>query len=237
MKDNSIFFNPFRLISPKLDSEASRLAHIYESTPKEMTCLEEGLLVMVSKLYEMTDLLHKILILPDKEKIEQCAAVAAELHDEEKALTHALVCSPLTTGDVLKAVLLFPAKLERCGDLMESVLNVAKIKAREGLPFTDKAHKELEILFDSLREVIREFGDLLATLDPAVMENLLPKFKKVTQLTLDFALTHEDRLIGGFCAPKASSLYIDILDSVRSVNRNLREMTQSLKDISVKYQQ
>lgn len=236
MKDNSIFFNPFRLISPKLDSEASRLAHIYESTPKEMTCLEEGLLVMISKLYEMTDLLYKILIMPDKDKIVQCATVATELHEEEKALTHALVCSPMTTGDVLKAVLLFPAKLERSGDLLESVLNVAKIKEQQGIPFSDKAHKELEILFNSLREVISEFRDLLSTLDPAVMENLLPKFGRIAQMTLDFALTHEDRLIEGLCAPKASSLYMDILDSVRSVNRNLREMTQSLKDISVKYQ-
>ena len=31
MKDKQIFFNPFRIISPKLNAEASRLAEIFES--------------------------------------------------------------------------------------------------------------------------------------------------------------------------------------------------------------
>ncbi len=31
MKDKHVFFNPFRLISPKLDREASRLEELYES--------------------------------------------------------------------------------------------------------------------------------------------------------------------------------------------------------------
>ena len=57
LKEKQLFFNPFRLISPKLNAEASRLDEIYESRPQEMTCLEEGLLVMLKKLHAMADLL------------------------------------------------------------------------------------------------------------------------------------------------------------------------------------
>ena len=43
----------------------------------------------------------------------------------------------------------------------------------------------------------------------------------LTQLTLDYALTHEDRLLEGLCSPKASSLYLDLLDSLRGANTHL----------------
>src|SRR5512146_2581786 len=105
MKDQRIVVNPFRIISPKLDAEASRLADLYESPPEEVTCLEEGLLVMVSKLLQMTDLIYKSFVIPDPEKMKTCETLGAEVHQEEKELTTAIVCSPRTTSEVLKTVL------------------------------------------------------------------------------------------------------------------------------------
>jgi Na+/phosphate symporter len=232
MKDQRIVVNPFRIISPKLEAEASRLAELYESPPEEMTCLEEGLLVMVSKLLQMTDLLYKSFVLPDPEKMKTCETLGTEVHQEEKELTTAIVCSPRTTGEVLKTVLLFPGKLERAGDLLESVLNVAKVKARDGIPFSDKAQGEMTQLFDMLKNMLKNFQDLVATLNLSLVDTLLAQQKQLAQMTIDFALTHEDRLISGLCSPKASSLYLDILDSIRNINRHFREMTEALQRIS-----
>ncbi|HMK37393.1 MAG TPA: hypothetical protein VK463_20130 [Desulfomonilaceae bacterium] len=232
MKDHRIAVNPFRMISPKLDAEASRLADLYESPPEEMTCLEEGLLVMVSKLLQMTELLYKSLVIADPEKLKTCESLGAEIHEEEKELTTAIVCSPATTGEVLKTVLLFPGKLERAGDLLESMLNVAKIKARDGIPFSDKAQEEMKRLFDLLQDVLMKFRELISTLNPSLLDALLNEQKDLAQLTIDFALAHEDRLISGLCSPKASSLYLDILDSIRNISRHFRDMTEALKRIS-----
>jgi Na+/phosphate symporter len=232
MKDQRLVVNPFRIISPKLDAEASRLAELYESPPEEVTCLEEGLLVMISKLLQMTELLYKSFVMPDPDKIKTCETLGAEIHNEEKDLTTAIVCSPRTTDAVLKTILLFPGKLERAGDLLESMLNVAKIKARDGIAFSDKAQAELAQLFDLLRDMIRNFRDLVSTLNPTLLEVLLSQQKQLAQMTLDFALTHEDRLISGLCSPKASSLYLDILDSVRNINRHFRDMTEAMQRLS-----
>jgi len=236
MKEKQVFFNPFRIISPKLDVEASRLEELFEAPPAEMTCLEEGLLVMVSKLIEMTKLIHKSLIVPDPQKFQACESLAQEIHQEEKGLTGDLVCSPTTAGEILKALVLFPVRLERAGDFMESLVNVSNIKGKEGIPFSDKAQRELEQMFGLLAEVLGHFRDVLATRNRALLEHLIGQHKKLHQMTIDFALAHEDRLLEGLCSPKASSLYLDILDSVKNANIQIQEMSRRLKQIAASHE-
>ncbi len=232
MKEKHVFVNPFRIISPKLDTEASRLEEIYEAPPEEVTRLEEGLLVMCSKLIEMTRLIYKSLIIADPVKFEKCGQLGREIHEEEKGLTADLVHNPASTFDVLKSVILFPGRLERAGDLMESILNVALVKARDGIPFSDKALAELTRLFNLLTEMLANFRTVLAHRDRHLLDRLMEMHKELGQMTVDFALAHEDRLIDGLCSPKASSLYLDILDSVKNTNLNIRSMTESLIKIA-----
>ena len=58
MKDKQVFFNPIRMISPKLDAETLKLESLYKHPVSESLTLEEGLLVMLSKLIEMARLVR-----------------------------------------------------------------------------------------------------------------------------------------------------------------------------------
>ncbi len=232
MKDKHIFFNPFRIISPKLNAEASRLAELFESPPPDITCLEEGLLVMISKLIEMNRLLRKCLIIYDPVKADRCERLGQEIHDEEKTLTGDIVCSPSTTGAILKALVLFPGRLERAGDYLESILNVARIKSRDAVPFSDKANAELNELFDLMNDMLKNFRDLIATRNRDLLAHVREEQNKIAQLTIDFGLAHESRLLGGLCAPVASSLYLDVLDSVKSANQSVSALTESLAQLA-----
>lgn len=230
MKNKEVFFNPFRLISPKLDTEASRLSELYEKPPEEVTCLEEGLLVMLGKLVELSRNLRKSLLMPDPDRLAECERLAKEIHEEEKSLTeHIVVCSPTeTTGEVLKAVVLFPGRLERVGDHLESLVNVCRIKARDGIVFSDMANKELDQLFDLFLDVLQNFRDALVTRNATLLEHVVSQANKLAQMCLDCALAHEDRLLQGLCASKASSLYLDILYSMKAAKGHIREMSESL---------
>jgi hypothetical protein len=232
MKDNQIFFNPFRIISPKLNAEASRLSEIFETPPPDVSCLEEGLLVMISKLIEMNGLLRKCLIIFDPVKAERCESLGRQIHDEEKTLTGDIVCSPTTTGAILKTLVLFPGRLERVGDFLESILNAAGLKARDGIPFSDKASEELTELFDLMNDMLKNFRDLIATRNKDLLTHVQAQQEKIAQMTIDFGLAHEDRLITGLCVPVASSLYLDILDSVRSASENMNALTKSLAHLA-----
>jgi len=237
MKKTEIVFNPFRLISPKLDTEASRLAQLLEVPPKEVTCLEEGLLMMTGKLLKLSGLIRKGLILPDPEKLKECDRLAKEIHDEEKGLTGDLVCNPReTTGDLLKIVVLFPGHLERVGDFLESILNVVRIKARQGVPFSDKAMAEIGELFDLFTEMLVDFRDVLLTRNRALLEKILEQADRVGELATEFLLSHEDRLLEGFCSPFASSLFLDILDSLKHAAIHLRQMSEALLKITVTHE-
>ncbi|MBI5251526.1 MAG: hypothetical protein HY912_18710 [Desulfomonile tiedjei] len=232
MKEKQVFFNPFRLISPKLNAEASRLHEIYDSPPAEVTCLEEGLLVMLSKLRESAELTYKSLVLASPEKLERSKILGQEVHDEEKALTGAIVCHPQTTGPVVKALVLFPGKLERIGDFLESVANCSQIRARDGIPLSDKAMTELAQLFDLFIEILTKFSEAILNPRNEPLEDIVAKEKMLAQMTLDFALAHEERLIDGTCVPKASSIYLDILDSVKNSGSHIRSMAESLLTIT-----
>lgn len=236
MKDTSVFFNPFRLISPKLDTEASRLEEMFDSPPEEVTCLEEGLLVMMGKIIEMTKLVSKAIITGDTAKMDAAEKIGEEIHAEEKELTdNVVVCAPQeTTGELLKAVVLFPGHLERVGDHLESMVNVSRIKAKQGVLFIDKTNNELNQIFDKLIQIFTNFKDALATGNKDLLNLVINEDKALRSLIWDFQAAYEDRLLEGLCSPKSASLMLDILDSVRYSNTHVRDMAKTLLDLDTK---
>jgi Na+/phosphate symporter len=231
-KEKVHFFDPFRFINPKLDSDLSRLRELLGAPPAEIKTLQEGLWVMCSKLIELSNTLYKSSVLTDEKKFSLAKALAEEIHNQEKTLTTHLVQSPSDSQAVLKEFILFPGRLERVGDLLESVLNVNMIKARDGIPFSEQAMSELKQLCDVFTNMLSTLRDVLATCDAGLLDNLLSQHGRLAQMTLDFASAHEDRLIEGICSPRASSLYLDILDSVRNANRHIRSITEGLMRIA-----
>ena len=231
-KEKVHFINPFRLISPRLDSDLSRLHELLSAPPADISTLEEGLLVMCSKLIELSNTLYKSFVIADEKKFSRSKVLAEEVHNEEKTLTAHLVHLPSASPALLRALILFPGRLERVGDLLESVLNVSIIRDRDGIPISDAAMAELKQLFDVFTEMLSTLRDVLATCDKRLLEHMVALHGHLAQMTLDFASTHEQRLMKGICSPSASSLYLDLLDSVRNANRHIRSITEGLIKIA-----
>lgn len=232
MKEKRLFANPFRIISPKLNAEAIRHHESHAVNAAEMTCLEEGLLIMLDKLIQMTSLMRKSLIELDQEKVLKFRILAQEIHEQEKGLTGDLVCSPTTRGEILRALVLFPGHIERIGDMLERIINVASIKARDGLFFSDKAHEELAQLHKTFLDILSNFRTVLVIRDKELLDYVISEGARFHQMTLDFALAHENRLLNGSCIPKASSLYLDILDSAKVANKHIMDMCRALAQLA-----
>jgi Na+/phosphate symporter len=228
MKEKDVFFNPFRLISPKLNIEASRIKDLAQAPPEDVTTLEEGLLVMARKLGSVADIIYNSLTTGSLDKIEQAKVLGQEVHSEEKALTDGLLKDRTSELKALKLVLMFPGHLERAGDFLESVINVCRIKAEKGVPFSDRAISELKGLFSTFGELLHNFENVIFTRNRTLLKHMSEQHNHLAQMTVDFALAHEERLIDGLCSPRASSLYLDILDSIKNANHHLRNITQAL---------
>lgn len=231
MKDKRVFFNPIRMISPKLDSEAIKLEELYQHPVSESFTLEEGLLVMLSKLVEMSRLV-KIGFLSDcPEEIKSCEALADEVHQQEKVLTGNLACTITDYPDMCRAVILFPGQLERIGDYLESILNCCKIKTRESVPLNDKNLNEVAEALDTIQELLKHLRDIIIAPNKHLIQHVIAQAEALDQKCQEMQLSHVDRLLEGSTAPKASSLYLDILESIQSIKRHIKEMAKSIQSI------
>lgn len=230
MKDRRVLVNPFRMISSKLDFEALRMEELHARTFHESMPLEDGLLVMMSKIIEMTRLLSKSIVSGSPKQMDACQSLGKEVHQEEKVLTGELVAAGIPP-DLLRSVIRFPVRLERIGDLLESILNCSRIRARDGIPFSDKALGELDQLFAVLLDMMNNLRDAFITPNKVLLEHVISQGRKLAQKLLDFRLAHWDRLEAGFCAPQASSVYLDILDSFTAINEYIVKISVTLLEL------
>jgi phosphate:Na+ symporter len=230
MKSKDVFFNPFRLLSPKLHAEALRIEELHTQPVSPQVTLEEGVLIMISKLIEMTSLLSKAVISQSAAQMDKCESLAHEVDEQENILTGGLVGSQ-SEKEVVKGVIRFPYRLERIGDMLESMLKCCRVKAKRGIPFSDKAHMELDQLFSMLLSLFNNLRDAFRTPNKILLEAIIADTRKLTQLVEDCKLAHWARLEAGVCHVEASSIYRDILDSAKTSGEYVEKMCASLLEL------
>jgi len=235
MKDKQVFFNPLRMLSPKLDSEAIEMEELHQRPVSEALTLEEGMLIMLSKLIEMTRLIRISFSGVSEDKISAAKELGDEVHRLEKILTEELACALTEPPEICRAVILFPAHLERIGDFLESILNCCKIRCRDGIPFTEKAVAEIDAMFLTLLDNMKNFRDAFIRPNKVLLEYVTSECKKLDQTCQDLQLKHVEDLLNGSTAPRSSSLYLDILESTQSINRHLESMASEMLTLVIQH--
>jgi len=230
MKQKTLFFNPLRIISPELNTEALRLEDLHNSTVSETVFVREGLLVMSSKIIEMIQLLSKCAVSGARRQMDACASLAKEVQQQEKTLTADLFHSKLMPV-LVKSLIKLPYRMARIGDMLEAILTCCRIKAQDGIPFSDRAHAELDQLFAFLFEMMINLRDALERPNNILLEHVISQSEKLGQMFLDFRLDHWERLAAGFCSLVASSVYLRMLDSMMAVNECLKKMSVTLLEL------
>jgi Na+/phosphate symporter len=220
-------FNPLKLFSPRHLRQEMEHEELYAKEVCEGIDLSEGLLITISKLIEMTQLLSKYVVSGAQAQCDKCAKLGLEVHTQEQVLTHCLLSSEVK-GEVLKGVLRFPYRMERVGDMLESILACCREKAAKQIPFTDKAHGEMDQMFGVLIEMMNDLRDSFKTPNNAILEGMIAKGSRLNDMTEEFKLAHWERLEAGFCHIAASSMYRAILDAFKGAAEYLVKMAASL---------
>ncbi len=232
MKDKRIFANPFRIMSPKLNSEALRIEELHERPVSSTLTLEEGLLVMVSKLIEMTRLIHEGFTTDSLVRLDACDRLAEEVTEQHKLLLANLSCSALVPPEQCKAFMMFPSHMERVGSLLKNLLEACRIRSQEGMNFSKKANEEVEQMFKSLQDMLVNFRDTLIAPNAFLLDHVASLADSVDQTCQDYELAHVERLLESICAPRSSSVYMNMLDSTKSLSRHVKAMVQKLRELA-----
>jgi Na+/phosphate symporter len=92
--------------------------------------------------------------------------------------------------------------------------------------FSDKSVKEAYKLFDEIQVLLKSVSSCISTSNGDLAKHMDGNGKRLCELADEYAIFHEDRLIAGVCVPKSAPIYLDILDSFKSVVWNVRKILQ-----------
>jgi Na+/phosphate symporter len=123
---------------------------------------------------------------------------------------------------------MFPSHLGRVGDYSERILSCCDTKCSDDLNFSDMANQEVEQTFTLMLDMMVNFRDTLIAPNKFLLEHVISQAKELDQMCQDWQLAHVERLLNGSCAPRASSVYLDMLESTQSLGRHIKEMAQKM---------
>lgn len=218
MKDTRYVWNPLRILSPKLDSEVERMEE--GTAPEGYACdtPERTLVKMVDQMIEMTKILQTGFKSERDEKLCDCESLFSQIREQEKNCTTDLVREYEVLGEnVFRVAIRLPSRLERVGVMLEALMNCLRNKIKDGIPFSDKAHRELDEIFGLTIDILKNLRDAFLTHNKFLLDHIKGQASQLAELVEHARFAHWDRLERGFCSPLASSLYIRILDSFNSI--------------------
>lgn len=229
MPENHDFTKPFPRVDLDLDTEAL-WPHGPDRLGPEALTLQEALQGMMAGVVEMTRLLWRSVSNSSRPDADDIHALADQLRRQEDLLTAHLVSANLP-ADVLLCAIRFPPGLERVADTIETISRYSFMKDLDRTCFSDKASAELDRLFAVLLDMMNNLHDAFATPDEVILRYIVTQSGKLDRMLRDFRIAHWQRITGRSCAPEACSVYLGILDSVKSCNEYLLTMSNTLLKI------
>ena len=164
--------------------------------------------------------------------LDQVGTLGRDLHLREKRLTDHVAMQlreyPWSLGSAEHLAFL-PAALERVGDSVEALARCVQTIHRDGIPFSEQAVAEVRDLFDRTLDLLAGIGAAIRSSDVPSLTRIRTSGEEVQQLSDRFALSHQERLLQGECAPRASSLFLAMLDNFREIERYTRRMSRDLE--------
>lgn len=168
----------------------------------------------------------------DEARLREAQKIGKELHEKEKVLMHSIMAGysrgqnksdEINVGHV-------PSHLERIGDNIELLLRCSASIIQDGVCFSDRAISEINTLFDKAIEILQSASDALKTNDKEKLLYVKEEGRKFQEIIREYSLSHYDRLIEGVCMPKASSLYLAILDYLSGIEKHMRNIAERMED-------
>lgn len=168
----------------------------------------------------------------DREMLGQAEALGRTIHRREKELTPWVIgqlkASPPVGAD--RGLLFAPSHLERIGDHIEDLVRGIRNMMTEGVLFTERGLREINTLFEQAVELLQCTRDAVQTGNRVLFHHIPEAGDRFQSQAGEFALAHQQRLIEGVCVPRASSLYLAILDALRGIERHTREIARQASE-------
>jgi Na+/phosphate symporter len=128
----------------------------------------------------------------------------------------------------LKPYVSVPVHLRRIAECIEKIAELIDKKIKDDILFSDRAITEITFLLQRLIDIIRPTADIILAKNMILKRYVEESESGVVKRANEYATLHEERLIEGLCLPIASSLYINMLDSIKDIAWHCKEIANKL---------
>lgn len=172
----------------------------------------------------------------DRQLVEQASRIGRQVHRQEQGLLGRLAAGSAAAraqgAPVEEDVVFVPMHLERIAENVERLGAATAKVVREGTLFTDRAVREVSGLIGLAIEILEGVRDALGTGNLVLVRFVLEAGRSCETRANEYAHFHEKRLIEGVCQPRASSVYLMMLDDIRGIEWHARQIADKLQRLS-----
>jgi Na+/phosphate symporter len=230
MEDFGVWLGIAREAETKPDKKYLRQQDNHHGPYDDLLAIKDDLAIMIAQIEDMARLLPACIVNCLSAQMDECETLAQEVRREAKILTRKLVTTHMA-GELPKGLIRFPLRLERIADELDSILTCCRIKARDGIEFSDTAHAELNQMLALVLDMLENLHVVMTAPDHVVLDCVMSQGNTVARLLRDARLVHWNRLESGDCTPEAGSLFLDILDSLKSGNEYVQKMAATFQGL------
>jgi Na+/phosphate symporter len=121
-----------------------------------------------------------------------------------------------------------PRHLLIIGEDIDRIADLVEEKIRGNILFSDKAEKETMFLLQRLSEVLWTASSLILARNTFLGMYIDEAISNLEKMADEYATLHEERLIEGLCLPVASSVYVNMLEAIKSMAWHIKEIARHL---------
>jgi len=193
--------------------------------------LKNGILEMCGHAVEMLRLSRDAFQHYAAGNLQDLSDIGRHLHHHEKRLTDHVAMQlrehPMSLGSA-EHLAFVPAALERIGDSVEALARCIGALHRDDIPISERGLVEILTLFGRSIELIECVSSAIRLGKAEALAPIREAGDTFQAYCDEMAVYHQERLIRGVCKPRASSVFLSMLDSFREIERYVRRMTAQL---------
>jgi Na+/phosphate symporter len=182
---------------------------------------------VVLMLRNVRDAFHRL----DPAPLKETERLGRVVHGQEHAATARVTArSPLQGLNAVDEEEVFvPMHLARMADNIGKLAGATGRMIREGILFTDRANHEALELFDAAIELLEGLRDAERTGNRTLVRYVLDAGRSCETRANEYARFHEQRLVEGVCLPRASSVYLAMLEQLKGVEWHARQIARTVR--------
>jgi len=190
---------------------------------KEYTRIISESLTSVIKTVEA---LKKCLFSRDKRRMKETVKdFYASLKFSLPLVTEVMARAEKSATD--KRVIGIVPTLQQMGIATEDLVTAVQVAVEADVAFTDKALAEISEVMSLLKDLARDTNDVFTTGNRDFCRYVLSLAQRVQERITECSLEHQGRLLTGACTPKASFVYLDIINSIKRIAQELGHLCEA----------